>query len=1306
MESMKIIKSVIFAAACFFILLLSHCAVRDFDNPLLKEYYNPPVIQINSPYQYTNIDGVVKVNLFVHDSSGMQSVRVFCNEIPDQVFYNNTSSTNMFVNTDLRFWYSGYKTIYISAKDSLDLESQVMVTVHVDVNNPQIYLSIPSSGFTYTNVTNMTVSGTTWVSNGSVVQIDLIRGDHTSFPVSGTAAWSANVGLLPNKTNNFNMTATSDKGLTGSYFFQIVCDQQIPTLNIQYPQNGMTTPRSFEVSAYASDNLSGIEWISFWVDNGQPYSSAHTNYGPGTGCWYSGLTNGPHRLFMLTKDYAGNKTIVFTNNFTADGSIPTVVIYHHFDATNYATPTFDGFAEVDAGYTIAKVQISKNGGAYADVNQYTPGSTNVQWTNETTSGLTMNSHNYITIRAISSANKTNKIDYHFTLDNQPPVIQYFDPANNNYVVNTTNFQFGAGVRDDLSPMMYVAVYSRGPGFAAVIQSNDVRNYYINYADAWNTSTSSDFGGIFTNVMVAKDMAGNSITKTNFVYHYPHLFVNTNGSDTTGYGFAYSPYKSLQKAVDKAKQLGIKDIAVFGGLYIRGSGLNSSGSGVIIDGLTNVTISGGWDWNFGALIHTNMTRLDGGNVLNHVVEIKNSMGINMNYFIIKNGMASAAPNNKGGGMYLQNVHYSQFTNILLTNNSATGSQADGGGLYMSSCDGNSFYIGAVKNLANGGGGIAVYNSRWNNFYGFSAYNTAVYTGGGLQISYGLQNNIYMSIYMNTAKYGGGVTLFNGNSDILYYPCVLLRNAAEYGGGIYVSNQYNFCSYIMISNNFATNGTAKLGGGVFIDNSQYAYVSGNIYYNYAIAGGGIFLRKSTYNTVEANVLYNNAGSTGGGIALTNSDRNTIRGSFEYNNAGYNGGGFALVNSKYNVFDNMLVEYNKTLYPGGGDTGGGGGYFESSSYNLIYGNVNIHNNQSTNNGGGIAMLKGSANTNYADIQNNTAYKSGGGVAVKYGSGHYFNSFIGNNSSTDTAGGGGGFAATSVSGLNIQGTFFNNYAIQKGGGLNIVYCTNSIINAVVDYNQVIIANDSSMGGGGIFMNDGKNNSILGLIFANNANGGNPYGGGIWISGPHTINAVISNNQAMYGGGIYIYDNNVTVGSGSYVMYNHAGMLGGGIAVDNGPIGNNKIYGNIIGNETTLGSAVGSGLYLSGKNNIVQCNIIQNQGSTMGSGIYMYNTINNKLKNCVITNNIGDYPFVISTNNTGLMISNNIIGAQSDWATYGIFEFGPINGHILKDNKFVTNMLQYLYYDFDAGSYITNISVLNIPANTGAAQASGNIWW
>jgi peroxiredoxin family protein len=199
-----------------------------------------------------------------------------------------------------------------------------------------------------------------------------------------------------------------------------------------------------------------------------------------------------------------------------------------------------------------------------------------------------------------------------------------------------------------------------------------------------------------------------------------------------------------------------------------------------------------------------------------------------------------------------------------------------------------------------------------------------------------------------------------------------------------------------------------------------------------------------------------------------------------------------------------------------------------------------------------------------------------------------------------------------------------------------------------------------------------------------------------------------MYGGGIYIYDNNVTVGSGSYVMYNSAGMHGGGIAVDNGPFGNNKIYGNIIGNETTTVLGMGGGIYLSGKTNIVQAYIVDNQALAAGyaSGIFVTNTAGNMIMNCIISNNDTDNSFVLSANNNNLQIENNTISAFQFLASYGITEMAPVTGHILKDNKFVTNMLQYLYYDFDAGSYITNISVLNIPANTGAAQASGNVWW
>ncbi len=1305
MESMKIFKLWVLFFSPFVLIVLSNCAFRDFDNPVLKEHYNPPVIQINYPGNGTNIDGVVKVGLFVHDSSGMKSVRIYSPGVQDLEFYNNSSSKEMFINADLRFWNDGYKYIYISAKDSLDLESQAMVAVNVTVNTPQITLNVPSSGFSFTNVTNITSSGNAWVNSGIITTVELVRGDNKVFSATGTSNWFANIYMLPNTTNSFTVNATSDKGLIGNNWFQVVCDQQMPVLNIDYPKNGMSTPRSFNLQANAWDLLSGIDWIAFWVDTAQPYSSIYTNWSPSTGWWYSGLTNGIHKLYIQTKDRAGNKTAIVTNTFIADGSIPSLGIYYNFYSTNIAAPTISGFAEVDVPNTITKIEISKNGGAFQQVNMYNPGSSHVEWTNVSTSGLLMNSHNDIVIRAVSSANKTNSVHYHFILDNQPPNIQQFDPVDSFNIVNSGDFSLNATVRDNLSPMMYIAVYSRGAGMTAVIQSNDVRNSYQPDAYAWLMSTYSDFGGIYTNVLVAKDVAGNSITKTNFVYVYPHLFVNLSGSDTTGYGFARSPYKSLQKGIDRAKQLGVNNLVVFAGTYTMGNGLNTAGSGVVIDGFNNLTISGGWEWNGATVIHTNMTRLDGGYALNHVVEIMNSTDIKMNSFIIQKGKASAAPNNKGGGMYLNAVNYSVFTNIIFTNNSATGAQADGGGLYMFSCDGDTFYIAAVNNTANGGGGIAVNNCRWNYFYGYLLYNSAIYTGGGMQIYNGNGNNIYMNTALNSAQFGGGIALMNGYNDVIQNSARVQMNSAEYGGGVYVFSFNNFTAYGSISNNHASVGTAKLGGGIYMENSVYAYIPASIQNNTATAGGGIFMNNCNNNTITPILQYNNAGHSGGGMALSNSHNNFINGSMRYNIAGQNGGGFALVNSRYNIFDSMTVEYNYTTSLGA-DTGGGGGSFVNSSYNLINGGANIKYNASTNNGGGIAILNSAGNTNYGLIQNNKAYKSGGGVAIKYGSGHYFNCTIANNNSYDmTGGGGGGIAAFSVSALNIQGSVMMNNAYLKGGGMVIANCTNSYINAWVFKNTLSSANNNSMGGGGIYINEGKNNSFFGTILSNSAMGPMPCGGGIWVAGQNTINALIENNSASYGGGIYIWDNNVTVGGSSIVRNNSAAQFGGGIAVDNGPIGNSKIFGTVIGNSTIPVMALGSGIYLSGKNNTVQANIVNNSGIGSANGIFVTNSVGCKIMNCVITNNVTFHPIDLGGNNTGLMISNNIIAAHLLAGTYGIYENKPVSGHIIKDNKFKTGLIQYVYYDTVNG-IISNPAALNIPANSQASMASGNIWW
>ena len=1307
MEKKNLFKGMMLWIA-FAAVMFSSCSMRNFDNPVLKNYYNGPIITVVSPTNGNNIDGAVPLVLQISDVSGVKSVTVYTPDLGSWEFQNYSLSDTMFINTNIIFPGSGIpttKNITITARDGVNAESQTYVNVNVTINTPWVSVFSPPTGFSSTNVTSLTLSGTSGVGAGSsIISLKTVRmNDNAEFSVTGFGAWTSDVTLLPNCTNHFRILATSDKGIPGSTDVRIVQDSVIPVLNVIYPTNGGFAPKSFEYRLDSSDPLSGILKIVYWIDDGQPYTN-HYSY---AGWWYSGLTNGVHRAYAIAFDKAGNATPVRTNTFTVDGTIPIIQFQSYFGSTNLTTPWFYGYCEVDAPTNITKIEISKNDGPYTEVNTYTPGTMVVYWTNKNTTGLNINAHNKIMIRATSSAGKMNTFEFHFTIDTNAPAVNSFNPTNNSMIVNFDNIFVSAFIHDDLSPLEYVYLVSKNPDAGIQIQSNDIHNLgYHDYSFGLN-SGNANFGGLFTNILIARDQAGNMTYRTNYVKVYPGVYVFTSGMDTNP-GFGKQPFKTIQNAVNFARQYGINNVYIGAGTYQPGSGLIATGTGLTLDSVSWMTVSGGWEWDGpNNLIHTNYSRLDGVMSLNHVMVIRNSSGVFLNNLIIKGGKASAVGDNKGGGILMQNNNSGSITNCMLTNNTASGDAADGGGLYMDNSHNFYLHFIAVKNTANAGGAIAMTGCTWNRIYGVYYKNNALYNGGAMQIAGGNQNKIYATILENDAiHHGGGVALFNGNGDTLDWGSIIRFNKAGLGGGVYLSNYQGLYSYALVTNNFATNGIVRQGGGVCIVDSQNTYIYGAVVKNYANAGGGIAVKGGSYNYFYGIVKNNVAYSVGGGMAFTNSRWNQIYSTVQNNLCTLNGGGIAFYASHNNTILGATIYGNITTssLP---DSGGAGIAFMESSYNYI--NSDIYQNTATNNGGGIAILGGSGNTNYANINNNIAYKSGGGIAIKYGQNHYINGHINQNSSIDTSGGGGGgISANYTVSLVIDAKVYTNSALQHGGGISLYNCTNTMVYGPVFKNRVTSAVNSSMGGGGYYIYEGLNNSIYGSVNSNNVLGVQAFGGGIWIAGPNTINALVSYNSSTYGGGIYIWDNNVTVGGMSIVKSNIAQTFGGGIAVDSGPVGNNKIYGTIIGNSTVPMMAMGAGIYLSGKKNIVQAKIIDNFAVVAGlaSGIYVTNTVDNKIMNCTISNNNNDNSFVLGGNNINLMISNNIIAAQNNFASYGITEMITVSvtGHIIKDNKFVFALLQYAYYD-SINSIITNPAELTI-GNTGASIVSGNVWW
>jgi len=285
-----------------------------------------------------------------------------------------------------------------------------------------------------------------------------------------------------------------------------------------------------------------------------------------------------------------------------------------------------------------------------------------------------------------------------------------------------------------------------------------------------------------------------------------------------------------------------------------------------------------------------------------------------------------------------------------------------------------------------------------------------------------------------------------------------------------------------------------------------------------------------------------------------------------------------------------------------------------------------------------------------------------------------------------GSGVWITNISNLTISGGWSSDFVSQKGyselnginilqRGFNIENVSNITIEGFVIEN--CYANIDPQDGGGLRIDKSVDCKIKNLIISNNRV--NFFGGGMYLS--KIYNSLITN---------------------VIIIKNNAYYQGGAISIfysTNNKIINNKIYEN-----STIecdGVQGGGGIFIGeSSNNILKDLKIYNNTN---EGIHFRNS-KEKVINCIITNNIGLY--VLYFNNNSSLISNCVIGGSSN-SDFGIYEGGEIDtiNHSLIKNIFITNNLNYLYYDFINGYIKINKLWININnCNfTGATKESTN---
>ena len=237
-----------------------------------------------------------------------------------------------------------------------------------------------------------------------------------------------------------------------------------------------------------------------------------------------------------------------------------------------------------------------------------------------------------------------------------------------------------------------------------------------------------------------------------------------------------------------------------------------------------------------------------------------------------------------------------------------------------------------------------------------------------------------------------------------------------------------------------------------------------------GGGIYVDNGTVN-IQGGVIAANRGSSGGGIFFQNGTLNISGGAVTGNwvNSGHdNGGGIYVKSGTLNLSGEGYVTNN----------------YKACDCNDCQNDVN-----NTHGGGGIALANGSVmNMTGGYVTGNYSGLAGGGI---------YAGFFGHN------------VGFTMSGGTIAG---NCAELGEGGGLRIAGGTNGVIQAT---NKVYITNNitnsnNDWGGGGIFVQEKGNLSIVNSLITNNSAGG--FGGGVGACPTGETLIVNQDGAAIYG--------------------------------------------------------------------------------------------------------------------------------------------------------------------------------------------------
>ena len=460
----------------------------------------------------------------------------------------------------------------------------------------------------------------------------------------------------------------------------------------------------------------------------------------------------------------------------------------------------------------------------------------------------------------------------------------------------------------------------------------------------------------------------------------------------------TPYETLQKAMDAAKEEGYNNITI----TLLGN--------VLLD--SNVVISIPKDTELELTIDLNHYEITGdpSASVRIYTQIATPDSSSVKMLTVKNGILSGlrAPNGAAGGALSCYDNLTVENCVFQNNESKQGgaislSPSDSGGTTTLTVK-NSTFIG---NKSSGSGGAIHAASN-----GTSVFEDVTFIGNSCDTSSGLGGALYMdkgtieisdcSFRGNAACYGGAVGCSQAAVTVKN-STFTSNSAAMMGGAIHIQGLFGAeCvpGTLNVSGGSFRDNSAKYGGAISVTTTGGSLVlsDSTVSSNTAdIRGGAIYTQDGCTIDITTDLTDNSAGSNGGAVYASQGTL-TVTGDLTGNHADYDGGAIyaqtTTVTVNGNLTDNSagrdggaicLYQYGLTLNGDAtGNSAGGNGGAIYSIWSTVDLNGTVSGNSATGNGGGIYTAANEADELYdgkinlldASVYNNTADEEGADI------------------------------------------------------------------------------------------------------------------------------------------------------------------------------------------------------------------------------------------------------------------------------------------------------------------------------------------